>query len=129
MNHEIRVLYVEDEKHIRDELSEILSLDFKELLVACNGEEGLELYKAHRPELVISDIQMPKMDGLLLCKHILEIDAATKIILTTAFSEESHIKSAGKLSVVSYLKKPISLDQLYAAIQTATDALSSKPQH
>lgn len=116
-HHEISILYVEDEKYIRDELAEILSLDFKELYVASDGEEGLELYKEHRPELTISDIQMPKMDGLLLSGKILEIDSQAKIILTTAFNEESHLKESQRLNIFDYIKKPIDLNDLYSAIE------------
>lgn len=123
MNHEISILYVEDEKYIRDELFEILSLDFKELFVASNGQEGLELYKEHRPELIISDIQMPKMDGLLLSRKILEIDSQAKIILTTAFNEESHLKESKSLNIFDYIKKPIDLNELYSAIERIIKSL------
>ncbi len=123
MNHEISILYVEDEKYIRDELTEILALDFKKLYVASNGEEGIELYQKHRPELVISDIQMPKMDGLLLSKKILEIDSQAKIILTTAFNEESHLKESKNLNIFYYIKKPIDLNDLYIAIERVVKSL------
>lgn len=123
MSHEISILYVEDEKFIRDELAEILALDFKKLFVASDGEEGLELYKEHRPELIISDIQMPKMDGLLLSKKILEIDSQAKIILTTAFNEESHLKESKRLNIFDYIKKPIDLNDLYRAIERIVKSL------
>lgn len=123
MNHEISILYVEDEKFIRDELAEILALDFKKLFVASDGEEGLELYKEHLPELIISDIQMPKMDGLLLSKKILEIDSQAKIILTTAFNEESHLKESKRLNIFDYIKKPIDLNDLYRAIERIVKSL------
>lgn len=114
-----RILYVEDEKSIRDELAEILALDFDNILIAENGEEGLALYKTHRPDLVISDIQMPKMDGLQMCKEILSINKDTKIILTTAFNEGRFTQEADALKINAYVTKPIDIKELYAAIGAA----------
>lgn len=111
-----RILYVEDEKSIRDELAEILALDFDNILIAENGEEGLALYKTHRPDLVISDIQMPKMDGLQMCKEILSINKDTKIILTTAFNEGRFTQEADALKINAYITKPIDIKELYTAI-------------
>lgn len=115
----IKILYVEDEESIRDELVEILELDFENIIVANNGEEGLALYEIHHPDLVISDIQMPKMDGLKMCKEILNINKDAKIILTTAFNEGRFIQEADALKINAYITKPIDIKQLYAAIETA----------
>jgi len=121
MRTDISILYVEDEDEIRDELLEILSLDFDDILVATNGEEGLELFKQHRPELVISDIQMPKMDGLTMCKNIQRIDQDTPIILITAFNEQKYIDEATDLKMPHFISKPIAIDQLYDAIKDYFD--------
>lgn len=114
----IKILYVEDEESIRDELLEILELDFDNIIVASNGEEGLALYEIHHPDLVISDIQMPKMDGLQMCKEVLNINKDAKIILTTAFNEGRFIQEADALKISAYITKPIDIKQLYAAIET-----------
>lgn len=117
MRSDISILYVEDEDEIREELLEILSLDFDTIFVGTNGEEGLELFKKHRPELVISDIQMPIMDGLTMCKNIQRIDQQIPIILVTAFNEQGYIDEATDLCMLHFISKPISLDELYAAIK------------
>lgn len=123
----LKILYVEDEESIRNELLEILELDFDNVFVANNGEEGLALYKEHNPDLVISDIQMPKMDGLEMSKEILLINKDAKIILTTAFNEGRFIKEANSLNVVAYVTKPIDLKQLSIAIeQTLNRAQENK---
>lgn len=113
----IKVLYVEDEESIRNELLEILELDFDTILIGNNGEEGLALYKEHRPDLVISDVQMPKMDGLQMSREILGINKDAKIILTTAFNEGRYIEEANELDIKSYITKPIDVKQLYTAIE------------
>lgn len=117
MKDNISILYVEDEDEIREELLEILSLDFDTILVASNGEEGLELFKQHRPDLVISDIQMPKMDGLSMCKNIQRIDQDIPIILVTAFNEQKYIDEAEDVMMPHFISKPISISELYDAIE------------
>ena len=113
----LSVLYVEDEDEIREELLEILSLDFNTIFVASNGEEGLELFKKHRPELVISDIQMPKMDGLTMCKNIQRVDQDIPIILVTAFNEQGYIDEAIDLNMRHFISKPISLYPLVVTFE------------
>lgn len=113
-----KILYVEDEEDIRNELVEILGLEFNNILVAANGHEGLELYKEHHPDLIISDIQMPKMDGLSMCKSIKEIDKDANIILMTAFNEESFIASAKDHNIHHYITKPIKINELYDCIES-----------
>jgi len=66
----MRVLYVEDNEDIREELAETLEFDVKELFIAENGEEGLEKFKKYKPDIVITDIKMPKMDGLKMSVEI-----------------------------------------------------------
>lgn len=116
MRDDITILYVEDEEHIRDELIEILELDFDNILAAPNGEEGLDIYKKYHPDLVISDIQMPKMDGLTMCKHIKELNGDAKVILTTAFAENSFVSRAKSMGIEHYVIKPINIDKLYKCI-------------
>jgi len=116
MNNKLVVLYVEDEVDIREEMYEILSLDFKNIIMAENGHIGLEMYKKHKPDLVISDLKMPFMDGIEMSKKMLEIDTNAKIILTTAFNEVSYIETAKEIGIKGYIKKPISIDDLFKTI-------------
>lgn len=124
--HQLKILYVEDEESIRNELLEILELDFDNIIVAGNGEEGLQLYKEHHPDLVISDIQMPKMDGLQMCKEILALNNETPIILTTAFNEGRYLQEADSLKVRAYITKPIDIKQLYTAIENAAASINDE---
>lgn len=116
MNHDITVLYVEDEEDIRMEMSEILEFDFAKVLVATNGEEGLALFKQEDPDIVISDVQMPKLDGLSMCKAIRKISKNLPIILTTAFTEQQYLAEAESLNV-SFVNKPVNIEQLYECIE------------
>jgi signal transduction histidine kinase len=121
-----KILFVEDEAEIRDALSEVLSYYSNNLLVAENGQIGLELYKQHSPELVISDIKMPVMDGIAMSKKIKEIDKDAFIVFTTAFSDAEFFQEAISLQVAGYLLKPIDLDLLESKIESIYDHIQLK---
>jgi len=113
----MRVLYVEDDEFIREELSETLEFDVKKLYVAENGEVGLELFKKHNPDIVISDIKMPKMDGLKMSEQIKKISPKTPIIITTAFSDSSYLMKAIEIGIDRYVTKPVDIDLLYQKLE------------
>lgn len=105
----IRVLYVEDNKDTREELVYFLQNKVLELYVAKDGEEGLELYKEKSPDLVITDVQMPKLDGITMSKFIKEEDKNAKIIVLTAFNDSKYLFEAIKLNIDNYITKPLNI--------------------
>lgn len=113
----MRVLYVEDNEDIREELAETLEFDVKELFIAENGEEGLEKFKKYKPDIVITDIKMPKMDGLKMSAEIKKISPTTPIIITTAFSDASYLIKAIEIGIDRYVTKPIDIDKLYQKLE------------
>jgi len=116
MNKEALILYVEDEKDIRHEMSEILSLDYENVIIAENGQDGLKMYQEHNPDLVITDVQMPYMNGIDMSKAILEINKNAKIILITAFNEDSYISKAKEAGIKNYINKPVNINDLFSSI-------------
>jgi len=114
------VLYVEDEAEARDSVLRTLKrIGFANLYSAENGLEGLAIFKEKRPEIVISDIQMPSMNGLDMIKNILEIAEDTHVILTTAFSDQEYFMRSIELKVDKYVMKPIDMDTFFEAINDA----------
>ena len=114
--HNISILYVEDEENVRAMLSRFLKRFCSELYVAENGEEGLALYKEHQPDIVISDIKMPKMNGLEMVQKIKEIDHSQLVLLLTAHSDSEYLFEAINLNVDGYVLKPIDLDVVHEKI-------------
>ena len=114
--HNISILYVEDEENVRAMLARFLKRFCDELYVAQNGEEGLELYKEHYPDIVISDIKMPKMNGLEMVRKIKEITPSQLVLLLTAHSDSEYLFDAINLNVDGYVLKPIDLDIVYDKI-------------
>lgn len=123
---EISCLYVEDENSIREPLSMLLTKYLKEVFVAENGEEGLKLFKENRVDIVISDIRMPKMDGLEMSQKIKEIDSEVLIILVTAFSDIDYLKKAIEIGVEAYLTKPLELDKLFKKLNFLAEIIKNK---
>jgi len=116
MNKNSTILYVEDEKDIREEMIEVLSLEFKNIYTAKDGAEGLAMYKKYNPDLVITDVQMPSMNGIEMSKEILLLNSDANIILITAFNEESFVSDAQKIGIKDYINKPIDIKQLFKSI-------------
>jgi DNA-binding response OmpR family regulator len=113
----IKVLYAEDEEGIRENISFVLSLFFKDVLVAKDGQEALELFEEGKPDLLIFDICMPKMDGVEVLSHIRKVDKEIPIIVLTAHTEQAYLFRAIELNITRYLLKPFSKDALLGAIK------------
>jgi YesN/AraC family two-component response regulator len=108
----ISLLYVEDDEDISSELVELLEIYIDKLYVAKDGKKGLDIFKEHHPDIIISDIQMPIMDGLEMCEQIRKIDPEVPIIITTAFNEPSFLIKSIDIGVDKYVTKPVDLNKL-----------------
>jgi len=110
------ILYVEDEETTRELIKEILEIECKEVFVACDGQEGLALYKKKQPDIVLSDIAMPHMDGLEMSDAIKNINPEQPIALFTAFSQSSYIKKAAEIGIATYILKPLDEEQFFNSL-------------
>lgn len=124
------ILYVEDEPETRGLIAKALAEEYPDFsfYIATDGAEGLELFRMHRPELVITDMRMPVMDGLRLAGDIKAIDSETDIIALTAYSDTSFLLSAIEVGFSHYVLKPIDFNKLFAAIEKSLHVLSLKRQ-
>jgi YesN/AraC family two-component response regulator len=119
----ISVLYVEDEPTTRSAVARMLKRRVATLYEAENGKEGLELFKQARPNIVISDVRMPVLDGMQMSKEIKLIDKNSKIILTTAHSDANILLDSIDVGVDKYLLKPLDMDALYSAIDQCAETI------
>ena len=113
------LLYIEDDAGVRNIMLSILRRMFKETYEAEDGEVGYQLYLEKSPDIIITDIRMPKLDGIALSKKIREKDKKTKIIITTAFSDEKYLIDAVELNLERYLVKPLTKRNLMPALEKA----------
>lgn len=113
----LSVLFVEDEVGIRENIVHSLRYLVGEVIEAENGEEGLRLYEKYKPDIILTDILMPKMDGIEMVKNIREKDRQTCIIVATAHTDKEYLFGAVDLHLEQYLVKPINLKKLMSALE------------
>lgn len=110
---ETTILYVEDEDIARLSIGSFLKRHAEVLFLATNGNEGLEMYKKHRPQVVITDLEMPVMNGMEMISRIRELDDSIPIIITTAYDDEAHRCPQADMVIL----KPISFMELLDGVQ------------
>ncbi|MBF0563989.1 MAG: response regulator [Nitrospirae bacterium] len=120
------ILYVEDEELLRKNIVTFLERRFNVVYSATNGMEGFELFSKHFPDIVITDILMPVMDGIEMVKRIKQLRPDMPIIITTAFSDTKYLMQAISLKVDGYVTKPIDYNNLMEAINRIIHFLTSK---
>ncbi|MFC2107345.1 PAS domain S-box protein, partial [Bacteroidota bacterium] len=113
---DISVLLVEDDRLSIVLYSSFLSKIVEKVYLAKNGIEGIEKFNEFGPDLVLSDIKMPKMDGLEMAKKIREIDDSVKIILVSGHQETDYFIKSIELGIAGYLLKPIEQEKLVKII-------------
>lgn len=116
----LKVVVIEDEELVRRGIVMAVdwaSVDCEVVGEASNGETGLELIARERPDIVVTDIRMPRMDGLEMLRRLREEGCGASVILLTAYSDFSYAQSALKLGAVDYLLKPFHDGELEAAVQ------------
>lgn len=108
----LNILLIDDEKDLRELLSEQLSEADYKVQVACDGAEGKDLISKHTFDVVICDVRLPKIDGISLFRHIRKEAPSTKVILITAYADVGQAVSALKEGAYDYLTKPFEIDEL-----------------
>ena len=124
----ISILYVEDESDVRDFTSKLLASLLKNVFSAENGQDGLNIYKENIDtiDLIVTDINMPKMNGITMCEQIRELNKDIPIVVTSAHNDTSFLKKAIEVGVSTYAMKPIDLYQLVGSIIKAMEPIILK---
>jgi len=115
----ISILAVEDDKTIREMLGIIIDRKFPDnpLYFAENGNKGIELFKAYNPEIVITDIIMPEMDGVEMAGIIKTIKSDIKLIVITGYDNAYYHEKFSNIGASAFLTKPIDFKKLFTAIE------------
>jgi len=114
-----KILVIDDESDLREEIREILTIEGYKVILAKNGNEGLDLALSHRPDLILCDIMMPGMDGNKLLEKLRSDSNAslTQFVFITALADKEDIRKGMKLGADDYLTKPFTRDELLKTIQ------------
>ena len=108
----LSILYAEDDLVIRESISRILNMFFKNVFVASNGNEALELYQNNKIDVLMLDYVMPNLDGYQTAKLIREFNKKIPIIIASAYTDKEKLLNAIELNLIKYLEKPILYDDL-----------------
>ena len=111
-----KILCIEDEEIIRNGIVNTLKYYFKEVKEASNGLEAYDIYKENKPDIILCDIEMPKLNGIKLIEKIRENDLDVIVIMITAYSSEEYLLELINLHINHYITKPISSDTLLTGI-------------
>lgn len=122
-NKNIKLLYVEDDDIARENGVEYLSEYFESVYEAPDAATAMELYEKHKPQIIVTDIQMPHMNGLEFITEIRKRDKKCQIIIITAFSDTDYLLKAVELNLVKYLIKPVQEADLNEAIRLCIESI------
>ena len=120
-HYDISMLYVEDERVTREQVSRILQRIVTDLYICENGREALDIYLDKRPDIILTDIMMPLMNGLELAREIRKLNRDSQIIMLTAYSDTEYLVECISLGVNQYVQKPVDFAQLTSAIESCSN--------
>lgn len=125
----ISILIAEDDRLLRSLYVEYLSLFFETVFEAEDGKEALQIYKNKAPDIIISDINMPKLDGLALIEQIRVKDKKTPIVILSAYADQEILLQAVKLHLFEYLVKPVDSKALKEVITSMIKNISLEREY
>jgi two-component system cell cycle response regulator len=125
-SYDINMLYVEDDQPTREQVSRMMKHVVAKLYVAGNGREGLELFRAHSPDIVLTDIKLPVMSGLDMIREIRKIGPDCQIIILSAFCDTEYLLECISLGINQFSIKPVHFAQLTQAIGVCNDSIQLK---
>lgn len=118
----IRLLIVDDEEITRDSLKDYVNwaeMGINSVFTARNGLEALELAKQFEPDILLTDVRMPKMDGIKLASKIKELYHDCRIIFLSGYADKEYLKQAINLNAVSYIEKPLNINEITSVVRSA----------
>ncbi len=119
------ILIIDDEQATLDMLSMLLEAYGYSVLTASNGETGVQTYDKNRPDIVLTDIKMPGMDGIQVLQKIKEIDTNSEVVVITGHGDMDLAIQALNLNATDFVNKPVQRDALNAALKRAEERLSA----
>lgn len=126
-----KIIIIDDEKNIREGLKVIFDwnkYDCEVIATLEDGKEGLEAALALQPDIIVTDIKMPIMDGLEMIKQLIQHNCRSKLIILSGYSEFQYAKKAIALGVKSYLLKPIDEEELDTCLSLIIDEINKEKQ-
>lgn len=121
----LNILYAEDDLVIKESTTRILKMFFKEVFVANDGNEALEIYQNHKIDVIMLDYVMPNLDGYQTAKIIRELNKKIPIIIVSAYTDKEKLLNAIELNLIKYIEKPILHDALVNVLNSVISSLKN----
>ena len=121
----LKVLFIEDEDLIRNKIVSSLEYIVSEVVSASNGIEALEKLQSFTPDLIITDLEMPKMNGADFIHEVRKKDKDTCIVVVTAYTSEKYLLQLIDMHIEKYILKPITLEKLISALEDCQKSFSN----
>lgn len=119
------ILYAEDELGIRKNIADSLSYYCKEVLEAGDGQEAYEIYEEKEPDIILSDIHMPNVNGIEFVKKVRKDNRDIPIVMITAHTDKEYLLEAVELHMEKYIVKPVDIDELFETLEKCVEVLDS----
>lgn len=128
----MKLLFIEDEKFTREGVLKSVNWDrlgITELREAVDGLDAVAIAEQFKPDIVLTDIRMPRMDGIELAFHLRRKYPQCKIVFMSGYADKEYLKAAITLKAVSYVEKPIDIEELEEALRGAIDIVLEEQRH
>lgn len=117
-----KILLVDDEMHIRKFVSLILKQISQPVITeAVNGEDAIRAYQADKPDIVLLDVNMPRMDGMETLRKLKEIDPDCVVVMLTSLANRESVERALELGAANYIRKDTPKDEIARALSEVID--------
>jgi YesN/AraC family two-component response regulator len=132
---DITVLYVEDQQILRDDIYAYLIKSFSNVIVAIDGEDGLQKFKQnhnnpHSIDLLITDIEMPRMNGFELIQQARKLNQDLHAIITSGLNFGRYIENINSIAILNtYIQKPVNIKVLFEHIKKAIQSIEARRQY
>lgn len=113
------LLFIDDEPQLLEVFRKYYSQKNYRVLTARSGQEGLKVASREKPDLIVMDIRMPKMDGIQTLEKLRKKDKKTKVIMLTGYGTAGTVRTTADLGVSDFMSKPFDLEDLLGVIQQA----------
>ncbi|MBU3015614.1 response regulator transcription factor [Poseidonibacter lekithochrous] len=119
----LTLLYAEDEVGLRQNIADSLRYYLKEVYEANDGKEGYDIYSEKKPDIILSDIHMPNINGLEFIKKVRETNRDIPVVMITAHTDKEYLLEAVELHMEKYIVKPIELEPLFEVLEKCVEVL------
>ena len=128
MTNNFSILYIEDDSLTQKIIVNVLGKRFNEIFVASDGVEGIKLYHEKKPDIILSDISMPNLNGIDMTREIKRHNPKQKVALFTGFNDLNYLNKAINIGVDKYILKPLDTKQMFTALDDIVQSLKKEEE-